>query len=79
MDQWIDLGNQTKRVQEELFILMEQMNGIKLPQPFFRHVNTSLIAVDKIKSQGEKRMFKEYPTLGNEAFNVFYNGKWLDF
>ena len=79
MKQWIELGDQTKKAQEELFILMELINQMRLPQSYFRYVNTSLNALQKVKAQGEDRMFKEYPALGEEAFNIFYDGKYMDF
>ena len=65
---WKAIGNQAKKVREELLNLHRMTTG-KMPVAIVNQIHKAMNNVDKFKSVAEDRMFK---TGGPESINIFY-------
>lgn len=72
MKNWIELGKQSKRVQEELGLLLTTANKTKLPKTITKHIGTCFTGIQKFKMYAENRMFSDNPKLDDEALEIFY-------
>lgn len=70
--QWQELGEQAKKVQKELFILLDVSNKTNVPKSITNHLVKSVTGIQNYKWHAENRLFEEYPDLDDEALNVFY-------
>ena len=72
LQQWQELGEQAKKVQKELFILLDVSNKTNVPKSITNHIVKSVTGVQNYKWHAENRLFEEYPNLDDEALNIFY-------
>jgi len=72
LKKWQELGEQTKKVQKELFILLNVSNETNVPKSITNHISKSITGIQNYKWHAEDRMLKEYPNLDDEALNIFY-------
>lgn len=72
MKHWIELGKQSKRVQEELGLLLIVANKTKLPKTITKYIGTCFKGIQNFKMYAENRMFSDNPELDDEALEIFY-------
>lgn len=72
LKQWQELGEQTKKVQKELFILLNISNETNVPKSITNHICKSITSVQNYKWHAEDRLCEEYPDLEDCQLNVFY-------
>lgn len=72
IQQWQDLGEQAKKAQKELHTLLSISNKTKVPKSISQKIAKAMDGIQDYKYLAEDRMFKEHPSLDDEALNIFY-------
>lgn len=72
LQQWQELGEQTKKVQKELFILLDVSNKTNVPKSITNHISKAVTSIQNYKWHAEDRLCEEYPNLDDESLTIFY-------